>query len=72
MLCTFDDLPVTRRYSHLTTVINAPYRGAASLAEAEAMRHTLSWRVTAPLRDARRRFDPLITRAQAVKRALKG
>jgi FkbM family methyltransferase len=72
MLCTFDDLPVTRRYSHLTAVINAPYRGAATLAEAEAMRRTLSWRVTAPLRDARRRFDPVITKAQALKRVLKG
>lgn len=70
MLCTFDDLPVTRRYSHLTTVINAPYRGAAALAEAEAMRRTLSWRVTAPLRDARRRIDPLLTRLQGVRRAL--
>ncbi|MEA2826679.1 MAG: hypothetical protein QOG43_1118 [Actinomycetota bacterium] len=72
MLCTFDDLPVTRRYSHLTAVINAPYRGAAALAEADAMRRTLSWRVTAPLRQARTRFDPVITKARALKRVLQG
>jgi len=72
MLCTFDDLPVTRRYSHLTAVINAPYRGAAALAEAEAMRRTVSWRLTAPLREARTRLDPVITKAQALKRVLKG
>jgi len=70
MLCSFDDLPVTRRYSHIAT-INAPYRGAAATAEAEAMRHTLSWRVTAPLRQARTRLDPVITKAQAVRRTLK-
>jgi len=71
MLCSFDDLPVTRRYTHLSNV-NAPYRAAAGLAEAEAMRHTLSWRVTAPLREARRRLDPAIVRAQSVRRRLKG
>jgi FkbM family methyltransferase len=71
MICTFDDLPVTRRYSHIWTT-NAPYRGAAATAEAEAMRHTLSWRVTAPLRHARRRLEPVITKAQAVRRVLKG
>jgi FkbM family methyltransferase len=71
MLCSFDDLPVTRRYSHVWTT-NAPYRAAAGLAEADAMRRTVSWRVTGPLRQARRRLGPVIAKAQAVRRRLKG
>jgi FkbM family methyltransferase len=71
MVCSFDDLPVTRRYSHDWTM-NAPYRVAAVPAEADVMRRTLSWRVTAPLRDARQRLDPLIERARAARRKLRG
>lgn len=69
LLCTFDDLDVTRRYSHAWTAA-APLRSAAALAEAEAMRRTLSWRLTAPLRQARPHIDALMPAARAVRRRL--
>ena len=71
LLCTFDDLPVGDRYCHLSTREGADGEDWR-LAEAEAMRHTVSWRVTSPLRHARRRLGPVVTRAQALKRARKG
>jgi FkbM family methyltransferase len=72
MLCTFDDLPVTRRYSEVSTTTGAPGGAGEQLTEAEAMRRTVSWRVTAPLRRARTRLGPLITKGQALKRVLEG
>jgi FkbM family methyltransferase len=56
MLCTFDDLPVTRRYTRIPVVV-PPDPVAADQSEAEAMRRTLSWKVTAPLRAVRRLVD---------------
>ncbi|MEA2901554.1 MAG: hypothetical protein QOH36_1441 [Actinomycetota bacterium] len=71
MLCTFDDLPVTRRYAQ-GSAVSSPDPHDGPLSEAEAMRRTVSWRVTAPLRRARTRLDPVITKAQALKRVLEG
>ncbi|HVF13358.1 MAG TPA: FkbM family methyltransferase [Acidimicrobiales bacterium] len=67
MLCSFDDLPVDRRYTRIP--VTDPAELIAGLeAEIEAIRSTLSWRVTGPLREARRRLDPLLTRVQAPRR----
>ncbi len=71
LLCTFDDLPVNERYCNLSTREVAEVEDPR-LAEAEAMRGTVSWRVTGPLRFARRHVSPVVTRAQALKRARKG
>lgn len=50
-LCTYVDLDVSRRYSRLGARI------PADVSEAEAMRRTVSWRITKPLRRARVRID---------------
>ena len=71
LLCTFDDLPVNERYCNLSTREVAEAEDPR-LAEAEAMRRTMSWRVTSPLRYAHRLVSPVITRAQALKRAREG
>ncbi len=64
LLCTFDDLPVTRRYTRMPIVV-PPDPVAADRSEAEAIRRTLSWRVTAPLRSARRLLDPVLAAVEA-------
>lgn len=70
LLCTFEDLDVSRRYSHVWTA-SAPSRSASALAEAEAMRRTLSWRITAPLRRARPHLDALVPAVRAVEKRLR-
>jgi len=70
LLCTFDDLLVNERYCNISTREVADAEDAR-LGEAAAMRSTVSWRVTSPLRYARRRFSPVIARAQALMRGLK-
>lgn len=50
-LCSFVELDVNRRYSRLAS------RVPADIDEADAMRRTVSWRITAPLREARARID---------------
>jgi len=54
LLCSFVDLPVERPYGYGGGV---PQRAGplSAAAELEAMRRTVSWRITAPLRAARRR-----------------
>jgi FkbM family methyltransferase len=67
MLCSFDDLPVTRRYTGIP--VSAPAEQIAELAaEIDAIHDTLSWRLTAPLREARARLDPLLSRARGRRR----
>lgn len=61
LLCSFVDLLVEERYHRLTSRKSA---GAASL-RVEAMKRTVSWRVTAPLRRTRERVD-LSPRARAI------
>ena len=80
LICTFTDLDVTRRYSHVWTL----QRGAGSdegsktpgpvpLTEAEAMRRTVSWRLTAPLRTLRVRLKgvPMIDQVSGRLRKLR-
>jgi FkbM family methyltransferase len=63
LICTFTDLDVTRRYSHVWTLqrgagsdVGLETPGPIPLTEAEAMRRTVSWRLTAPLRTLRVRL----------------
>lgn len=57
LFCSFDDQPVDRRYKFGgTAAASTPQVGAAA-AELDAMRRTVSWRVTAPLRAVRTRID---------------
>jgi FkbM family methyltransferase len=71
MLCSFDDLPVTRRYTRIP--VTDPAEQIAELAaEIGAIHDTLSWRLTAPLREARTRLDPLMARARARRSGLGG
>ena len=67
VLCTFDDLPVTLRYTRRPLIV-PPDPVAADKSEAEAMRRTLSWRVTGPLREARRLLDPVLARVESRRR----
>ena len=53
LLCSFDDLGVEERYSRL---VSYKSKDAAGL-RVEAMKRTVSWRVTAPLRRTRERVD---------------
>jgi len=57
LLCSFDPLEVNRRYSRIRRLQHAEVVPANPLEEATAMRSTLSWRVTAPLRQARARLE---------------
>jgi FkbM family methyltransferase len=64
LLCTFSDLDVTRRYG---PTASPPANERPVELEAEAMRRTVSWRVTAPLRAVRRGLDPVLGRIRAVR-----
>lgn len=55
LLCTFDDLGVDRPYTRRSLAEPTP-AGTHTCPELEAMRRTVSWRVTAPLRWVRRRM----------------
>jgi FkbM family methyltransferase len=57
MLCSFEPLAVDRRYSHIWTIQRGGEVPVQPVDEAAAMRRTLSWRVTAPLRQARARLE---------------
>lgn len=58
LLCSFDDLPVTRRFRFPDDRRPTPALDAwSATAELEAMRRTVSWRITAPLRTVRARMD---------------
>jgi len=61
LLCSFVDLDVTRRYSHTWTMQPAatqlPAGAVTGNPEVDAMRRTVSWRITRPLRQARSRLD---------------
>ncbi len=70
MLCTFEDLPVTRRYTRLVT--DGPDPLTLVQADLEAIRNTLSWRITAPLRAVSHRLEPVLTRVDAVRRRRRG
>lgn len=57
MLCSFRPLDVSRRYSHIWTIQRGGQAPVPPVDEAAAMRQTLSWRITAPLRQARVRLE---------------
>ena len=58
LLCTFTDLDVARDFALPDSLAGTSTPDSVSAArELEAMRRTLSWRVTAPLRAARSRLD---------------
>ena len=61
LMCSFDDLGVEERYSRL---VSYKSKDAAGL-RVEAMKQTVSWRVTAPLRRTRERVD-INPRAQEI------
>ncbi|HEX2273109.1 MAG TPA: FkbM family methyltransferase [Acidimicrobiales bacterium] len=59
LLCSFADLPVTRpfRFPDDGDGTEPSVDAASAVAELEAMRRTVSWRVTAPLRAVRAAID---------------
>ena len=58
LLCTFSDLDVQRDFALPDSLAGTSSPDSVAAAkELEAMRRTLSWRVTAPLRAARTRLD---------------
>jgi hypothetical protein len=60
LLCSYDDLPVERRFRFNDVACGPPAADPMSAAaELEAMRRTVSWRITAPLRTVRARLDRL-------------
>ena len=61
LMCSFHDLGVEERYGRLVSRDSAVAHGT----RVDAMRSTVSWRVTAPLRTARERVD-LNPRARAL------
>lgn len=68
LLCSFDDLGIRRGYAGLAVAesmaANDPQLAAVEL---EAMRRTLSWRLTAPLRAVRTRAEPLVERISGLR-----
>lgn len=63
LLCSFEDLGIRRGYAPLaTTEGHAVVEPSAAVQELAAMRRTVSWRVTAPLRAARTRLAPVAER----------
>jgi len=68
LLCSYDDLGVRRGYRPLAASEGPPVlEPSAALVELEAMRRTVSWRVTAPLRAARTRLGPAVDRLRALR-----
>ena len=62
LLCSFADLDVERNFALPESVAGTASPDSVTAArELEAMRRTLSWRVTAPLRAARSRLDQIPT-----------
>ncbi len=71
LLCSFTDLDVERNFALPDTVAGtASPDSVAAARELEAMRQTVSWRVTAPLRALRSRLDrvPAVSRWLARER----
>jgi hypothetical protein len=67
LLCSFSDLPVERSFRLPEAVSGPPPPDAQSAAaEVQAMKRTVSWRITAPLRAVRTSLD----RQPALRRLL--
>jgi len=72
LLCSFQDLGIRQGYAPLAVAESVAADTGAPLPhsapELEAMRRTLSWRVTAPLRTVRTRVAPVMERLGGLRR----
>lgn len=69
LLCSFDDLGIRRGYAPLAVAESmAALEPPPATVELEAMRRTLSWRLTAPLRAAQPVLAPVLRRLGRLRR----